>query len=161
MVWWSSTPRPPAAGRRPRPTTYCSSGGVRVPPWSTSRYLVSLTEMDHGVVELLFRHRRLGERMCPLSPVGVEHEVEVTPPGVGCRGAGGVDDSAVGPDEVDDVGLCNIGARLAGFLGSGENVLDLSAHLVVDVLGVGVVGEAAGEKVVETSVSCLDRKSTR
>lgn len=38
-------------------------------------HLVHRVEMDHGVVELLFRHRRLGNRMCPLSPVGVEHEV--------------------------------------------------------------------------------------
>ena len=69
--------------------------------------------MNHAVVELLVRHRRLGERMGPLSPVGVEHEVEVAPPGVGRGDPGGVDDLAVGPDEVDDVGLGDIGASLA------------------------------------------------
>ena len=46
-------------------------------------------------------------------------------------------------------------ASLAGFLGSGEHVLDLSAHLVVDALGLGAAGEAAGEEVVEPSVSGL------
>ena len=114
--------------------------------------------MDHGVVELSVGHRRLGDRMCSVCPVGVEHEVELAPPGRGRRGAGGVDDPAVGPDEVDDVGLGDVGSRLAGLLGSGEHVLDLLAHLVVDLLGLGVAGEAAGEEVVETSVSGLHRE---
>src|ERR1035437_166520 len=117
--------------------------------------------MDHGVIELLVCHRRLGDRMCPLCPVGVEHEIEVAPPSRGRRGAGGVDDPADGPDEIDDVGLGDVGASLAGFLSSGEHIDNLLGHLVVDALGLGAVSEEIGEEVAETSVSYLDRKSTR
>ena len=70
--------------------------------------LFHLAEMNHGVVELLVRHWRLGERMGPLSPVGVEHEIEVTPPGVGRRGASGVDDPAV---QFEDQSLCSFKTR--------------------------------------------------
>src|SRR5690349_6872917 len=93
--------------------------------------------------------------MSALCPVGVEHEVELAPPGCGRLGAGGVDDPPVGPDEVDDVGPADVRASLASLLSPGENVVDLLAHRVVDVLGLSVAGEPAGEEVVETSVPRL------
>src|SRR3546814_960859 len=88
--------------------------------------------MDHGVVQLLVRHRRLRDRVCPLSSVGVEHQVELASPGRGRLGAGGVDDPAVGPDQVDDVSPGDVRASLASFLGSRENVVNLLAHYVMD-----------------------------
>jgi len=48
----------------------------RCPVEQAPSALLPLAEMNHGVVQLLVRHRRLGERMGPLSPVGIEHEVE-------------------------------------------------------------------------------------
>ena len=176
---------PPGRGRRPRPrpprplqngvgdplsartlpagrtaVAIHRSGCLCIRPASVSPYqaatpLFRLAEVDHAVIELFVRHGWFGVRMCPLGPVGVEHEVEVTPPGVRRRGASGVDDPAVRPDEVDDVGQGDICTSLASRLGPSENVLDLLAHLVVDALGLLVGGEATGEEVVETAVSRL------
>jgi ABC-type uncharacterized transport system permease subunit len=117
---------------------------------------VRLAELHHGSVELFVCHWRLGDRVCALSTVSVEHEVEVTPPGIGRGESGGVDHPAVRPDEVHDVGQGEVGPYLSGFLGSSEHILDLAAHPVMDALGFCAARESAGEKVIETSVAGLN-----